>query len=420
LKIAVVGGGISGLAAAHLLGRRHQVRLFEAGPTLGGHTHTVTVRDGERELPIDMGFIVFNRRTYPYFCRLLDELGVASDESDMSLSVRSTTGGLEYNPSSLPQLFAQRRNLVSPSFHRLVLGILRFQRLARRLLADGGGEGMALKEFVTRHRLGRPVVERYLVPMAAAIWSAVPRRILEFPVRTLAAFLHNHGLLQVAGRPVWRVIRGGSKRYVEALAARQEPGAWVTGAAVERVRRNGAGVEVKLAGGESTRFDHVVLATHSDQALALLDDPTPAERRLLGAIAYQPNEVVLHTDPRLMPRRRLAWASWNVQIGDGQQGEDTPVRVSYWMNRLQNLEAEQSYLVSLNAGGDVDPAAVVARRTFSHPVYTADAVAAQRQWRDISGPEHRISYCGAYWGFGFHEDGMASAVRVARALGAEW
>ncbi|MEM9592798.1 MAG: FAD-dependent oxidoreductase [Acidobacteriota bacterium] len=409
-RIAIVGAGISGLVTAHLLHRRYDVTVFEAASHIGGHTYTVPVADGDRELAVDMGFIVYNDRTYPNFIRLLDELGVATEASDMSFSVSCGRTGLEYCGSSLDQLFAQRRNLVRFSFYRMLVGILRFHKRAPRLLqAD---PRLSLGEYLDQERYSRPFVDHYLIPMISAIWSTEPQRMLEFPVRTLASFLDNHGMLTVSDRPQWRVVTGGSSSYVGRLTAPLD-GRIHAGTPVERVRRDPGGVDVKLKDGETARFDAVVFAAHSDQALALLDDPTPAEREVLGAIPYQMNDVVLHTDRSLLPRRQRAWASWNYHL-DPAEAQGT--QVTYYMNRLQNLESSEHYCVTLNRTEAIDPARILHRKRFAHPLFTAASTDAKARWHDVS--TDRTFYCGAYWGFGFHEDGVKSGIRVAETLGA--
>lgn len=413
MNIAVIGGGISGLTAAYLLSRRHQVSLFEASPTAGGHTYTVDVEDAGRRLAIDMGFIVFNRRTYPLFLRLLDELGVASQDSDMSFSVRSDATGFEYNGGDLNQVFAQRSNLLRPSFYRMLLGILRFHRLGPQLLqADGR---TTVGEFVARHGFSKPFVERYLIPVGAAIWSTDPGRLLEYPARTMGAFLTNHGMLTVNDRPQWLAIAGSSRTYVQALEKHLQ-GRLRLATPVDTVRRHDDSVELRPRGGSWESFDQVVFATHSDQALRLLGDATPRERQVLGAIPYQDNEAVLHTDRRFLPRRRRAWASWNYHMDTASSGG---VQLTYYMNRLQNIDSERHYCVTLNRTAEIDPSTILHQARFAHPLYNGDGIAAQGCWHEISG-RRRTHFCGAYWGFGFHEDGVVSARRVANRLGVEW
>lgn len=418
MKIAVIGGGISGLTAAYLLCRRHEVCVFEASDRPGGHTYTVDVDDvdtkgRERRLAIDMGFIVFNRQTYPHFIRLLDELGVASQDSDMSFSVRSDASGFEYNGGDLNQLFAQRRNVFNLAFYRMLLGILRFHRLGPALLASDAT--MTVGDFVQRHGFSRPFIERYLVPMAAAIWSTDPSRLLEYPAHTMGAFLTNHGMLKVDDRPQWLAVAGSSRSYVEAL--QRELGDRIRlSTPVESIRRFDDRVEVRPRGGEIESFDRVVMATHSDQALRLLDDARAEEREVLGAIPYQDNDAVLHTDRRFLPRRRRAWASWNYHMDTASPGG---VQLTYYMNLLQSLESSRHYCVTLNRSDEIDPSKILHRARFAHPLYTREGIAAQGRWEEISGPR-RTHFCGAYWGFGFHEDGVVSARRVAQQLGVDW
>lgn len=432
-KIAIVGSGISGLVAARHLHEEHEITVFEAARQIGGHTHTVTVDAGEvggvrargtrrGELPpveVDMGFIVYNERTYPNFVRLLGELGVATEASDMSFSVRSEARDLEWQGSSLDGVFAQRRNLLRPSVWRMLRGIFRFHARAEEILALDAG--VTLGDYLDREGFRGPFVELYLLPMLSAIWSTEPGRMRQFPVRTLAAFLHNHGMLTIGERPQWRVVSGGSRRYLEPLVAPFRRRIR-TSSPVRSVRRSEGGVEIRLDG-ETARFDAVVFACHSNQALALLADPTLAEREVLGAILYSRNDVVLHTDASLMPRRSRAWASWNYHLDPPEVAGDVAfeagggTRVTYWMNRLQNLRTGRPIFVSLNRTPAIDPSKVLVRRSFSHPLFTAAGIRAQERWGEIS--RGRTHFCGAYWGYGFHEDGVKSGLRVADALGAE-
>ncbi|HVS14929.1 MAG TPA: FAD-dependent oxidoreductase [Thermoanaerobaculia bacterium] len=421
-RIAIVGTGIAGLTVAHRLHRRHELTLYEAEDRVGGHTHTVEVEvEGEeRPVAVDTGFIVFNSWTYPRFEALLAELGVATLDSTMSFSVRCEAAGLEYNGTTLDTLFAQRRNLLRPSFLRMVRDILRFNRRARSWLradSEGDGEGaeadLPFGEFLARGGFSRAFVEDYAVPMSAAIWSASAETVRETPARFLLRFFDNHGMLSVDDRPTWRVVRGGSARYVEALIAPfrerirlREP--------VSEVRRLGDRVEVTSARG-TERFDQVVLAAHSDQALALLADPSPAERAILGALPYQSNEVVLHRDASLLPRARRARAAWNYHRLAGAGGE-RPVAVTYWMNELQRLDVAVPLLVTLNRGDAIDPGYVLGAWSVRHPVFGPEGVAAQERFAEISGLERRTHYCGAYWRYGFHEDGVWSGLRVAEVL----
>lgn len=410
MKIAIIGTGIAGLTSARRLCRQHELTLFEANAYVGGHTNTVDVMVGGRPYAVDTGFIVYNDWTYPHFIELLTELGVASEPTTMSFSVRCERSGLEYNGNNLNSLFAQRRNLFRPTFYRLLRDILRFNRVAPGLL-DTADHGLTLHQYLTEHRYSPAFQEQYLIPMAAAIWSAQPERMGDIPLHTFIRFFKNHGLLSVNRRPQWRVIAGGSRNYVTPLIAPFRdrirlacPVAWV--------RRYPGHVQVKPQDGEAERYDAVILACHSDQALRLLADPSAAERDILGAIPYQENEAVLHTDTRLLPRRRLAWAAWNYHIPRESQAR---VAVTYNMNLLQHLAAPETFCVTLNYGDRLDPARVLYRTVYHHPLLTPAAVAAQQRRAEISGV-NRTWYCGAYWGYGFHEDGVNSALAVRDSL----
>ena len=410
MRVAVIGSGISGLVAAYRLSADHEVTVFEADSYAGGHTHTVDVEHAGRHYAIDTGFIVFNDWTYPNFIGLLDELGVGWQPSAMSFSVRCERSGLEYNGTSVNTLFAQRSNLVSPRFIRMVRDILRFNREAPAVLGSPD-TSLTLGQLLEAGGYSRGFIENYIIPMGAAIWSSRPAEMLRFPARFFVEFFSNHGFLSVNERPVWRVIRGGSREYVRKLSApfagRLRLGLGVTG-----VQRQAQQVVLRLKDGSLQSFDSVVLACHSDQALAMLSDPSPEEREILGAIGYQANEVTLHTDARLMPRRRLAWAAWNYHL---PKSPAELVTVTYNMNILQSLQAPVQFLVSLNRAADIDPATVLGRYSYDHPVYTTAAVAAQQRRAEISGPR-RTYYCGAYWSYGFHEDGVRSALAAVDEL----
>jgi len=412
MRVAVVGAGVSGLVCAHLLKEEHEVTVFEANDYAGGHTHTVRVDTADETHHVDTGFIVHNDRNYPHFIRLLDSVGVATQPAPMSFSVSDGRGGLEYNGSSANGLFANRSNLVRPSFHRMILDLLKFNREAPALIGLNGS-GPSLGRFLDDGGYSRAFVERLIVPQASAVWSADPAAMWEFPASLLAEFFANHGMFGFSGRPQWRAVAGGSARYVERLTAGFEESLLLS-AAVRRVERFDDFVEVTPDGAEPLRFDEVVLATHSDQALAMLADPSDAEREVLGAIGYQPNDVVLHTDRSLLPRRPRAWASWNFHLQDEPVGRTT---VTYHMNRLQTLDADREFCVTLNRSADVDPATVIRSLRYDHPVYTPAALAAQGRWHDVSG-RRRTHFCGAYWGYGFHEDGVVSALRVCERFGA--
>ncbi|MBA5868649.1 MAG: NAD(P)-binding protein [Nitrospira sp. CR2.1] len=414
MKIAIVGTGIAGMTAGHLLHGRHELTLFEAGDYIGGHTNTIEVPWEGTTYAVDTGFIVFNDWTYPNFIALLARLGVAHQSSDMSFSVRCERTGLEYNGTTLNSLFAQRRNLLRPSFHRMIRDILRFNREAVALL-EGPGPGPSLGAYLKQQRYSESFIGQYLLPMAAAIWSAGQTTILEFPAQYLVRFFKHHGMLSVNERPTWRVIAGGSHRYVEPLV-RPFRDRIRLDSPVESVGRFPQGVDVcwrdREGRRQTDRFDAIVLACHSDQALALLAKPSPLEQEVLGAIRYQRNEAVLHTDRSLLPKRRLAWAAWNYHL---LPRPPEHVVVTYHMNRLQGLVAPCEFCVTLNHSEAIDSAKVLKRIVYHHPLYSPQAVAAQARYGAING-QQRTFYCGAYWGFGFHEDGVKSAMAACRAL----
>jgi len=404
LRIAIVGSGIAGLTAAHYLHREHDITLFEAEDTLGGHTHTVDVEHGGEQLGIDMGFIVFNDWTYPNFIALLTELGVASQPSNMSFSLRCERTGLEYNGTSFNSLFAQRSNLVSPTFWRMLWDIVRFNARSRQVL-ETLDESVTLRDYLASHGYSQAFRERYVVPMGRAIWSASEQGLLDFPARFFIDFFERHGFLNIDDRPQWRAIRGGSREYVRKLVA---PFA-------DRVRLNSRiaslqrlphQVNVRTTRGSVESFDHVFIASHSDQALAMLADASREEQEILGALPYEPNEVILHTDETLLPRRPLARAAWNYHLLENSQHA---VALTYCMNTLQDLRVATRYLVTLNHADAIDPRKVLKRIVSSHPVYTPRGVAAQRRRTEINGPR-RTFFCGAYWSAGFHEDGVKSAL----------
>lgn len=412
MRIAIVGSGISGLTAAYLLHADHEVTVFEAASRIGGHTHTVRVQTAHETHDLDTGFIVFNDRNYPNFERLIGRLGVAHKASDMSFSVSDRAGSFEYSSGSLNGLFANRRHIVSSSFTRMLAEVPRFQRAALELLR-AGDERISLRAWLQAQRFSSQFVERLLVPQASAVWSADPRQMWNFPALFLARFFDNHGMLDLRGRPRWRTISGGSARYVEALTAGFAERLHVR-SPVCSISRDPHGVRVHVSGSEPLDFDHVVIATHSDQALAMLSDPSWREREILGAIPYQENEAILHTDRTLLPRRRRAWASWNYHLLDQPRGRTT---VTYHLNRLQRLHSGQEFCVTLNLRERIAPEHVIESITYAHPVYTPEGVAAQRRVGEISGPAGRTHFCGAYWGWGFHEDGVNSALRVAESFG---
>ena len=408
MKIAIVGAGVSGLVAAHLLHREHEITVFEAADWIGGHTHTVPVQTEARSYEVDTGFIVMNDRNYPNFERLLSKLGVAMQPSNMSFSV--SDGEFEYSSTSLNGLFANRRHVVSPRFLRMLADVRRFQREARELLAHDG-DGPSLREYLERGRYSGPFVDKLIVPQAAAVWSSDPEQMWSFPARFLVQFFANHGMLSLRDRPRWLTVAGGSHRYVEALIRPFRDRIRVA-TPVTSITREPDHILLTPQRGEAERYDRVVIATHSDQALRMLANATDRENELLGSIPYQRNDVVLHTDRSLLPRRRAAWASWNYHLDAG----DGASKVTYHMNRLQSLSADRELCVTLNLSDRIDPDAVLGRWNYEHPVYTRAGVAAQRRRPEIDGTD-RIHYCGAYWGWGFHEDGVLSAMKACEPLG---
>jgi len=411
MRIAVVGSGIAGLATAWYLQASHDVVLYESADYLGGHTHTHDIDMDGVSYRVDTGFIVHNPVHYPLLHRLFDELGVASTATTMSFSVRNPGTGLEYNATTLDSLFCQRRNLLSPRFIGMVRDLLRFYREAPALL-DAPGPGPTLGDYLTQHRYGDAFRHEHLIPMASALWSSPPATILSFPARYLVRFLVNHQMLQTTDRPQWQVVSNGSRSYVDAMRRRWNVVERV-GCPVTSVRRE-ADRAIVSAQGEDVAFDHVVMACHADQALRLLRDPCERERDVLGAIGFQTNTATLHTDASLMPRHPKAWAAWNVHVGPtAAQG----CAVTYCMNLLQGIASPKPLLVSLNQDASIDPLMVLRQMVYAHPTYDTASVAARARKAEIQG-QRRTWYAGAYWGWGFHEDGMRSAVAVARSLGA--
>lgn len=411
MRIAVVGAGISGLVTAYLLARRHEVHVFEALDAIGGHTRTERVSHGGKQYAVDTGFIVFNTWTYPNFTRLMQTLGVASRPTRMSFGVWDEPSGIQYAATTLAGLYATRRARWSPSHHRMVLEILRFSRTAQAAL-DRSEPDVSLRELLDQGGYGEAFRERFVVPMAAAIWSADRREILDGPARFFLRFFEHHAMLSLVDQPVWRTIVGGSQSYLAPLTAR-----FHDRIALERpvraVRRRASAVELVFDDGPATSFDQVVLACHSDQSLALLADPSSEEREVLGALRYQENEAVLHTDDAVLPPARRARAAWNYHVTGRDEG---PVAVTYDMNRLQGLKADVTFCVTLNRHDRIDPRCILRRTTYHHPVFDRAAVRAQSRFEHISGVG-QTHYAGAYWYCGFHEDGVRSALRVARRFG---
>jgi predicted NAD/FAD-binding protein len=413
MRIAIIGTGISGMTTGYLLGDEHEVTAYEANSTIGGHTATVDVSLEGRTWPVDTGFIVFNHKTYPHFTRLLDLLKVATQPSVMSFSLQDLQSGLVFCPSSVNALFIQRKNLVRPQFYRMLVDALRFRRHIRTLL-DTGDDRSTLEAFLTARRYSDEFIHRFLIPLGAAIWSAGPDAFKQFPARYFAEFFENHGFLNIIDQPQWRVIQGGSRNYLPALT-RPFAGRIRLNSPVVAVNRSAESVTLKTVDGQVDAFDHVVIATHSDQALALLADPSETETAVLGQIDYQENQVVLHTDTTVLPLQRAAWASWNYLKPKHDRDR---VALTYNMNMLQGLDAPETFCVSLNIGDRVDPEKVIRQFVYHHPVYTPESLVARRRHREISGV-NRTSFCGAYWGYGFHEDGVNSALAVCREFGVE-
>jgi predicted NAD/FAD-binding protein len=411
VDIAIIGGGVSGLVTAHLLRREHNVTVFEAADYIGGHTNTVRVDTADNTHWVDTGFIVFNDRTYPLFHQLLRSLGVGWQPSEMSFSVTDDAGDFEYASTGVNGIFAKRSHAAKPWFYRMLMDLNRFHRDAHELLGDDSA-GPSFGHWLESKGYSRAFIDRLVVPQASAIWSADPQQMWSFPAKSIAEFFDNHGMLAIRGRPQWRTVVGGSHRYVEALVAPMRDRI-KTNAPIRAITRHADYVEVTPHGGEPQRFDEVVIAVHSDQALRLLNDATPLEHEILGAIPYQRNEAVLHTDRSLLPRRARAWASWNYHLLKDPPALTT---VTYHMNRLQTLAADREFCVTLNHTAAIDPAKIIKTIQYAHPVFTEAGRIAQSRRKEISGV-NRTSYCGAYCSWGFHEDGVASAVAVAERFG---
>lgn len=411
MKIAVIGSGISGNVAAYHLNKTHDITVYEANDYIGGHTHTHDIRHKGKQYCVDTGFIVFNHKTYPNFIALLDELGVEEQLSTMSFGVKCDKTGLEYMGSTINSLFAQRRNIFRPSFWRMILDILRFNREATNLL-QASSDDISLGDYLEQYKYSAVFINHYLVPMAAAVWSADLKLMFDFPARYLIRFFHNHGLLSVNDRPDWYVIKGGSKTYARALTRAFKDKIKLS-TPVTQVERIDGGVRVTSSEGEET-FDAVFFACHSDQALRMIKSPTDTEKQTLGAIKYQDNEVVLHTDASVMPKRKIAWAAWNYHLLEGDQSR---VPVTYNMNILQSLDCEDQFCVTLNNTDAIDQSKVLKRLNYNHPIYTKESVAAQARHAEIN--TDRFYFCGAYWRYGFHEDGVVSALEAIKQFEAE-
>ncbi len=408
-RIAVVGSGISGVTAAWVLSREHDVTLFEADSRLGVHTYTVDVWDEAVSLEVYTGFIVFNFWTYPNFIRFLHQLGVAYQKSDMSFSLKCDRTGLEYNGTTLNSLFAQRSNIVSPRFLSMVKDILKFNREGRGLLKENLDDETSLEEFLSKKGYGRPFIEDFIVPIGAAIWSSPPGEFARIPLRFFLRFSHNHGMLSVGQRPQWMVVKGGSREYLRAFEKKFR-GAIRLNSPVSEIRRAEKSVSLVTPENGRERFDFLVMACHSNQSLAALSDPSPPEKEVLGAIRYQANDTTLHTDSAVLPKRPLAWAAWNYH----RSRHEVPLlSATYNMNILQSLKSRKTYCVTLNEGQEIRPSEVLRKINYEHPQFDLPAVKAQKRKSEINGV-NRTWFCGAYWGYGFHEDGVKSALDVCR------
>ncbi len=413
MKIAIIGTGISGLTSAYLLSQKHDVHVFEANDYIGGHTHTLDVEVPSGRYAIDTGFIVFNDWTYPNFIKLMTRLGVAWCDSSMSFSVKAEENGLEYNGTSLNSLFAQRSNFFKPRFHRMIQDILRFNRESVSVLETKCEQ--SLDEYLKQHGYSDDFKRFYIVPMGAAIWSSSVEQMENFPIEYFVRFFKNHGMLSVSERPVWKVIQGGSRSYLDPITSLFYKQIHLKSPVLSVNRQNDQVAVVFRQRGEvqTQVFDHVIFASHADQTLAMLKDATALEREVLEAFEYQPNETLLHTDQSVLPARKLAWAAWNYWVPSVATSQ---VAVTYNMNILQGIRAPETFCVSLNMGGQIDPSKVLVKQTYHHPVYSASSFGAQKRWAEVSGVD-RIHFCGAYWGYGFHEDGVKSALRVCESFG---
>lgn len=417
LNIAVIGSGISGLAAAWLLNRQHRVTLFEKDDRPGGHSNTVSVATPGGELAVDTGFIVYNPVNYPNLVEFLQTLGVPSQKTDMSFGVSIREGAIEYSGCGLGGVFAQKRNLLRPGHWKMLADLLRFYREAPALIDDSEVQQQTLGQMLQQRRYGKAFVHHHLIPMGAAIWSTPAAQMLDYPAVSFLRFCQNHGLVQLKERPQWRTLTGGSREYVNRVCATLGDGVRLN-SRIHRLHRQGGKVIVEFLHGGSETFDHVVLACHADQALALLAEPTAQERRLLGAFPYQRNRALLHTDPRLMPRRRSAWASWNYlsRHQGAVDAQPDAVSVTYWMNNLQHLPAEHPVFVTLNPLTEPEPGRILRSFLYDHPVFTQESIAAQQQLWSLQGRQNTW-FCGAYFGYGFHEDGLQAGLAVAEQLG---
>ncbi len=413
-RIAVVGSGIAGTSIAWMLRKQFAVALFERNDYFGGHTHTIVVDENGSSVPVDTGFIVYNEPNYPHLTGLFDSLGIRTRDTEMSFAASVGEPRIEYAGSDLDTLFAQRRNIISPGFLGMVWDILRFNRLCKERLRTASFGDLTIGDLLRRERLGDRFRDHYLSPMAAAIWSCPPATMLDFPASSFARFFENHGLLDLKNRPQWKTVQGGSHTYLNRMLEDLGPGVRC-GDPVTSVTRMGETIELAVASGERLGFDQVVLACHADEALELLVDPLPSERKILSRFQYQPNRALLHTDEGLMPRSRRVWSSWNYLASQPEDQVDA-VSVTYWMNRLQGLNSAKDYFVSLNPLHEPRPESLVAEMTYHHPVFDTDAVKAQKRLSAIQGRD-RIWYTGSYFGYGFHEDALRASVELAERFG---
>lgn len=418
-RIAIIGSGISGLTSAYLLSQNHDVLVFESGSYIGGHTNTLDVQVSSGKYSVDTGFIVFNDWTYPNFIELMNQIGVKWQDTLMSFSVKVESNGLEYNGTNMNSLFAQRRNFFKPSFYRMIQDILRFNQESLATLDPESP--LTLGEYLHQNGYSTQFKEHYVVPMGAAIWSASAEQMDQFPIAYFVRFFKNHGMLSVDDRPVWKVIQGGSRSYVEPLIRNFKDRIQLNTSVLNISRSVKDGkkvVNVKMShqGQEETHeFDEVILACHSDQSLKILGDASDSEKEILSGFSYQPNSTILHTDASVLPKKRLAWAAWNYFVPKKQKKS---VAVSYNMNILQGIESPETFVVSLNMDDQIKPDRILARLTYHHPVYTASAFHSQKRWAEISG-KNGVHFCGAYWGYGFHEDGVKSALKVCDQFGVQ-
>jgi predicted NAD/FAD-binding protein len=416
MKIAIVGSGISGLTAGYLLAPLHEVHLFESEERLGGHTHTHSIEVASGSYNIDTGFIVFNDRNYPNFTKLMNQLKIESQPSSMSFSVKSPHYNLEYNGTTLNSLFCQRRNLLRPSFYRMIKDIIRFNKEATNYFLvhkEDPQDGVTLESYLEKNNYSQEFTEHYIMPMGAAIWSASREEMRQFPLHFFVRFFHHHGMLTVDDRPQWRVLKGGSSSYLSKITERFKNNIHL-GKPVVSVIREEKSIRLKTVDQEF-EFDHVIFASHADQAMKIFSNPTEIEKEIMNGFAYRPNDILLHTDLSVLPKRKLGHAAWNYYLPEKLKER---VAVTYHMNILQGIKSPETFLVSLNMDEYIDPKKVIKEIKYSHPVYNLGAVKSQKRWSEISGRD-RIHFCGAYWASGFHEDGVKSGLRVAQMLGGD-